>query len=280
MDIDLVLEGSQQLLLFAVVLLGTGLVAGFLAGLLGVGGGIVIVPVLFNLFDLLGFDESITIHLAVGTSLATIIPTSIRSLNAHAKKGAVDANVLKSWAPGMIVGVIVGAAIAGYVDSRALIAVFAVVALLVALHMAFGRDSWRFGDRLPRGASSLAMSGGVGAISTMMGIGGGTLGVPIMTLFGFPPARAVATASGFGLIISIPATMGFIWAGQGATHLPPGSFGYVNLIGVAIITPMTILAAPYGAHFAHALPKKRLKQAFAFFLALTSLRMFASLYSL
>ncbi|MEM9751419.1 MAG: sulfite exporter TauE/SafE family protein [Pseudomonadota bacterium] len=258
-------------------LLATGVVAGVLAGLLGVGGGIVIVPVLFQIFGVLGIEDAIRMQLAVGTSLATIIPTSIRSLRSHAKRGAVDWSVLKTWTPGLLVGVALGSAVAGFVDGRVLVSVFAVVALLVAANMSFGGGRYRLGEELPSGAGRFAMTTGVGGVSALMGIGGGTLGVPIMSLFGFPAQRAVATASGLGLIISIPGTIGFILAGQGAQALPAGSLGFVNLIGFALITPMTILAAPWGVRISHAISKERLSQLFALFLAITSARMFMSL---
>lgn len=272
----MIIELLAEYWVFALALLATGFIAGILAGLLGVGGGIVIVPVLYYIFNLLELPQHSIMHVAVGTSLATIIPTSIRSLAAHASKGAVDWGILKSWALGLFVGVLIGTILAKYFDGRALMVVFGTVAILISFHMAFGREHWRLGSSLPGGSKAGALSAGVGALSTMMGIGGGTLGVPIMILYGSTPQRAVATASGFGLIISIPAAIGFLWAGQTSSGLPPGSFGYVNLIGFALITPMTILTAPIGVRIAHTLPKKRLKQAFAFFLFLTALRMISS----
>ena len=268
----------MEYLPLALGLLATGAIAGVLAGLLGVGGGIVIVPVLYNIFQSIGLEPSILMHLAVGTSLATIIPTSIRSLRSHAQKGAVDWALLRNWAPGLFIGVIIGSILAGYLESRVLAGVFALVAFLVALNMAFGRQDWRLGETIPSGPRGVVMTGGVGAFSAMMGIGGGTLGVPIMTLFGYPAQRAVATASGMGLIISIPGAIGFIVAGWNAPGLPPASLGYVSLVGFGLITPMTVLCAPLGVKLAHALPQKRLKQAFAVFLAITSIRMAAGLF--
>ncbi|MEM8934838.1 MAG: sulfite exporter TauE/SafE family protein [Pseudomonadota bacterium] len=262
---------------FALSLLATGMIAGVLAGLLGVGGGIVIVPVLYNIFSVIGVDPDILMHLAVGTSLATIVPTSIRSLRSHAKKGAVDWALLKSWAPGLFIGVLGGSALAAFLNAQLLSGVFAVVALVVAFHMAFGKEHWRLGESIPTGARGGALTAGVGGVSAMMGIGGGTLGVPIMTLFGYPAQRAVATASGMGLIISIPGAMSFIIAGLGAEGLPPASLGYVSLLGFILITPMTVAMAPVGVSIAHAISHKMLKRAFAVFLAITAIRMGASL---
>ena len=165
-----------ELILFAGALLVTGVIAGILAGLLGVGGGIVIVPVLFHMFTLIGIDESVRMHLAVGTSLGTIIPTSIRSVRAHHKKGAVDIDLLKRWALPMLIGVAIGTAVAAYVNGAMLTAIFATVALLVAFNMAFGKEEWRLGDELPGSAGQGAIASSIGGVSAMMGIGGGTFG--------------------------------------------------------------------------------------------------------
>lgn len=262
---------------FAIGLLFTGVIAGILAGLLGVGGGIVIVPVLFHVFTALGIDDSVRMHMAVGTSLATIIPTSIRSLRAHHKKGAVDFDILKTWALPIFFGVVIGTIVAAYVNGRVLTGIFATFAMAVSFNMAFGRESWRLGPEMPSRVTQSAMASTMGTLSTMMGIGGGTFGVTMMTLFSVPIHRAVATAAGFGLVISVPGMIGFLISGLGVEARPPFSVGYVNLVGFALIVPMTVLAAPLGVHIAHALPKKRLTQAFAFFLALTSVRMFYSL---
>jgi uncharacterized membrane protein YfcA len=259
-------------------LLAAGVVAGILAGLLGVGGGIVIVPVLFHIFTGLGIDEGVRMHLAVGTSLATIVPTSIRSLMSHAKRGAVDFELLRLWAPAIFVGVLLGGALAAYSPGETLTLIFAVIALLVAFHMAFGKEEWRIADTMPARWIQSTLGVVLGALSTLMGIGGGTFGVTTMTLFGYPIHRAVATASGFGVIISIPGALTFIASGWGKEVLPSLSVGHVNLIGLALIAPMTVLTAPLGVRIAHSLPRKTLSRAFAFFLGLTSLRMFWSLW--
>ncbi len=264
----------QFLLLFALALLTAGVIAGVLAGLLGVGGGIVIVPVLFHLLTALGIDESVRMHVAVGTSLATIIPTSIRSTLSHRQKGAVDEDILRSWALPLVGGVILGTIAADFSSGWTLTLVFAVIALLAAFNMAFAREEWRLGDGLPTGGGKTAMVGTMGFFCSMMGIGGGTFGVTAMTLFGVPIHRAVGTAAGLGLIIAVPGTLGFIIAGWDAPLRPPGSLGYVNLLGFALIVPATVLAAPLGVRLAHSLDTLNLRRAFAVFLALTSLRMF------
>lgn len=267
----------DELLVLAAALLVTGVIGGLIAGLLGVGGGIVIVPVLFHVFTLIGIDESVRMHLAVGTSLGTIIPTSIRSVRAHQKKGAVDFALLKRWALPMLIGVGVGTALAAYANGAVLTAVFATVALLVAFNMAFGREEWRLGNDLPGPVAQGSIASVIGGVSAMMGIGGGTFGVTVMTLFGRPIHQAVATSAGLGLIISIPGALGFMLSGLGVDARPPFSIGYVNLIGLALIVPATVLAAPWGAELAHAISRKTLARAFAFFLLLTSLRMFYGL---
>jgi len=257
----------------------TGLVSGLLAGLLGVGGGIVIVPLLFNVFPLFGIPEALQMKLAVGTSLATIIPTSIVSARKHRATGAMDEALLRSiWVP-MMLGVALGTALAVQVRGEGLTAVFAMVALLVALNMGFTGVDFRVADKLPDGPPRAALGVGIGSVSAMMGIGGGTLGVPILSMFGHPIRGAVATSSVFGLIISVPATLGFIWGGWNDPALPPFSLGYVSLIGFALIAPASIVATPWGVRLAHSIKPIWLKRAFAVFLAITSLRMFTSLFT-
>jgi uncharacterized membrane protein YfcA len=255
----------------------TGLVSGTLAGLLGVGGGIVIVPVLFNVFPLFGIPEAVQMKLAVGTSLATIIPTSIQSARKHHAKGTMDVPLLRALAPSIAVGVLIGTVLAIWLKGDALTLVFAVIALLVAVNMGFTGVDFRLRETLPGGVLRQAIGTFIGTVSAMMGIGGGTVGVPILSMFGAPIRSAVATASAFGLIISIPATIGFVYGGWDDPLLPPLSLGYVNLIGFALIVPTSLLATPWGVHLAHTIPPLALKRAFAVFLAITSIRMFYSL---
>ena len=273
------LNDPLWLLALAAAMAATGLVSGTLAGLLGVGGGIVIVPLLFSVFPLFGIAESIQMKLAVATSLATIIPTSIQSARKHYAKGAMDVPLLRSIWPAMLAGVALGTFLAVYVKGEGLTAVFAVVALMVALNMGFTGVEFKITDSVPEGPPRAALGIGIGAVSAMMGIGGGTLGVPLLSMFGAPIRSAVATASAFGLIISIPATIGFIWGGWNDPLLPPWSLGYVNLIGFALIAPASILATPWGVHLAHTIPPLWLKRAFAVFLLVTSLRMFWKLFT-
>ena len=262
-----------SLLPLAAVLVATGCVAGVLAGLLGVGGGIIVVPVLFTMLGLIDIDESVSMHVAVGTSLASIVITSIVSARSHHKRGAVDLELLKSWGFWIFAGSITGTLIAGAVDGFVLSAVFAAVAMCVALYMSLTPPDFRLRDNLPAGPAGWASGSLIGGLSAMMGIGGGTLCVPFFNAFGFPVHRAVGTAAAIGLIIAVPAALGFIITGWGIEALPSASVGHVNLLGLVLIAPFTSLTAPLGVKLAHKLSPRALKLAFAFFLFATSIRM-------
>ena len=258
-------------------MMGTGVVGGLLAGLLGVGGGIVIVPVLYHLFTFLGVDEAVRMHVAVGTSLATIIPTSIISARSHFKRGSLNMELLKQLIPGVVVGVIGGVILSGFMSGGVLTAVFAVVALVVALNMAFKKDGFAVSDQLPNKTGTGIIGFFIGGISTLMGIGGGTLSVPVLSAYKTPMHTAVGTGAALGLVISLPGAIGFLVNGLGVENRPPFSLGYVNLIGLFLIIPATMLMAPVGARLAHAINANRLRQVFALFLFITSLRMFYGL---
>ena len=263
----------ELLIAFAVGLLVTGAIAGVLAGLLGVGGGIVIVPVLFWLAGFLGLSPEIAMPMAVGTSLATIIPTSISSAWSHHKRGGVDTDLFKAWSPGIFIGALVGGALASYVSGAFLTALFGVIALLVSVNLAIPKDLV-VAESLPDGVASRAtIPTGIGLFSSLMGIGGGTLSVPTLTAFSYPVHRAIGTASAFGLVIAVPAVLGFIWAGWGAPARPPLSLGYVSIPAAVLIFTLSVLTAPYGSALAHKLDAKPLKRVFAVFLFVTSLRM-------
>ncbi|MEM6478904.1 MAG: sulfite exporter TauE/SafE family protein [Pseudomonadota bacterium] len=246
--------------------------AGVLAGLLGVGGGIILVPAFLYAFRATGFDGPEVMQLCVATSLATVAVTSLRSVLAHHAKGAVDWEILRAWAPALAVGAALGVAVASSLSTAALQLIFGGLAIIVGLYMALGQSSWRLGDTLPMGWFGRAMASLMGLLSVLMGIGGGSFGVPVMTLFAIPIHRAVATAAGFGLAIALPAIVGFLFVSVEGP-LPPLTFGAINLVGFAIIVPMTILTAPWGAALAHALPAHRLKRVFGAFLTLVALNM-------
>ena len=254
--------------------LATGVAAGILAGLLGVGGGIVIVPVLYHVFPMLGIDESVRMHLAVGTSLATIILTSIMSARAHARRGAMDRRLLRTYAPGIVTGVLVGAFLGARARGELLVLIFASVALVVAVDMALRRRTVHLANAPLTGLPAQVIGFFIGGFSVVMGIGGGTFSVPAFTLMKVPVHRAVGTAAAIGLLISVPGALGFLWNGLGNPNLPPGSVGYVSLPALIAIVPGTMLCAPLGARIAHSLSDRALRIAFAIFLLMTSARMF------
>ena len=242
--------------------LGVGALAGVLAGLLGVGGGLVIVPVLLWLFTARGFDGSIVLHLAIGTSLATIIATSVSSVRAHHRRGAVRWRLVAGLAPGIVAGALFGAWVADRISTLWLQRVFAVFVITVGIQML--ANPRVTGHRDPPGAPGLSGAGSViGAISALVGIGGGTLTVPFLMWHRVPAVNAVATSSACGLPIAIAGAFGFIVMGWADAALPPGATGYVYWPAVAGIVAASVLTAPSGAWLAHRLPVPVLKRAFA-----------------
>lgn len=273
---DLALANGDLLWLVLALLVG-GLATGFLAGLLGIGGGGVLVPVLFETFTFLDVPESIRMHLVLGTSFAVIVPTAISSFRAHRSKGAVDMDVLRRLAPFVIAGVLVGIVLVSMVSSAALKWVWVVCGFLLAIKMALGREDWRLADDVPNNVLVRIAAFLIGLVSTLMSIGGGMFLVSLFTLCGWSILKAVATSSGFGPIIAVPGFIGYIWAGWGNPELPPMSLGFVSLIGAAIIIPMSVLAAPLGVRVAHGISRRALELAFAAFLALVATRLLVSM---
>jgi uncharacterized membrane protein YfcA len=263
----------SELVVVAIAMLATGVAAGILAGLLGVGGGIVVVPVLELMLEWLGVPVEFRMHIAVATSLAVIIPTSISSARAHHRRGSVDVELAKRWVGFIFLGALLGVLIASRVTGPVLTGVFGCVALLVAIKMALPLDDRQITSEVPRGLATGIVPTVIGVISSMMGIGGGTLSVPSLTLMGEPIHRAVGTSALFGLMISIPGTAAFILAGWGNEDLPTGSLGYVNLIGFVLIAPTTVATAPIGAWLAHKLSRRHLSFVFGTFLLIVSVRM-------
>lgn len=254
-------------------LLVAGAAAGIIAGLLGVGGGIVTVPVLYQLLSYLDVEPEVRMHVAVASSLALIIPTSLRSVLGHHKRGAVDLNFLKAWSVWIILGSALGALLSGLATDKFLRLFFGCIALGMALIMSLTRDEWSSGFTAPEGWLRQALATLVGTVSTLMGIGGGAFGVPLLVLYGEPIRRAVGTAAGFGLLISIPGSIGAVIAGWQAEGLPTASLGYVNLAALAVLTPMTLLTTPLGVRLAHSLPPLVVRRLFALFMLLVAARM-------
>jgi uncharacterized membrane protein YfcA len=264
----------NDLVLLALAMLITGAVGGVLAGLLGIGGGIVIVPVLDAALAFVDTDPAIRMHIAVATSLATIVPTSISSARAHHRRQSVDVDLVRRWAVFVLLGAIAGAWFASRVHSDVLAIVFAAMALLIAIKLILPLDGRTLARDVPRSPLMPVIPGAIGAISSMMGIGGGVLSVATLTLLNQPIHRAVGTAALFGLAISLPGTLAFVVTGWGDPRLPIGNLGYVSLIGFALIAPTTWLTAPLGAALAHRLTHRQLSLSFGVFLLLMSARMF------
>lgn len=260
----------------ATLLMG-GLLMGFIAGLLGIGGGALLVPVLYEVFQHIGVPEELCLHLSIGTALLVMVPTSVRSYMAHKKRGSVDVQVLKTLTIPVIIGVLFGIITAKYANPYAIKIVWISCLTVLALRMIFARDHWRLGDDVPHGFGMRLYGVFVGCMSTIMSIGGGAFTSSMMTLYGRPIHQAVGTSAGVGPLIAIPGALGFMWAGYGIAGLPTGSIGYVSLIGAAIVIPASVLAAPWGAKLAHGITKRQLELTFAFFLCLISIRFAFSL---
>lgn len=267
------MAGIPDLIIFPLGLAAASVVAGLIAGLLGVGGGIVLVPVLYWMLPWLGADEAMRMHVAVATSLATIIATGFVSARSHAKRGNIAWDVLKEWWLPVMAGTIVGAMVAARLKGDLLTGIFATLAFVVAIRLGFfGKGEETAAKAPPRPVYWLA-AGLTGFVSSLMGIGGGTLSVPALVAFKHPMRRAVGTAAALGLVIALPGTITFILEGWGEPGLPPYSAGYVNFLAVAIIIPVTMTMAPVGARLAHTANPILLRRIFALFLGVTAIRM-------
>lgn len=250
-----------------------GVVTGILAGVFGVGGGAVIVPVLAEIFDRLDVAEDVQMHLAVGTSLAIIVPTAIRSYFSHRARGNVDDDALRAWLAPVALGAVAGVVGAAFVTSDALKIVFAVFATCMSANLLFGRDDWRLGDELPSSPVTGLWGFWIGALSAVIGIGGGALGALFLTAYGRPIHKAIGTSAGLGALIALPSAVAYALTGlPHHVDLPPFSIGYVSLIGLALMAPISVLAAPLGVKIAQGMSRRTLRTAFGCFLALVALR--------
>ena len=268
------MEAYASWLPVVAALVAAGAAGGLVAGLLGVGGGIVLVPALDLALATAGVDHAVSLHVAVATSMATIVPTAISSSRAHARRNAVDFAVARRWAVPIVTGALAGSLVAAHVQVDVLAAIFGTVALLSALKMLLPLDRVVLRQSLPGGVTGALIPAFIGAISAMMGIGGGTLSVPTMTLCGEPVHKAVGTAALLGLWIALPATIGYLVARPAeAVTLPPLTIGYVSLVGFALVAPISWLVAPMGARLAHSLDRRKLSAAFGAFLLLVATRM-------
>ena len=271
----------------ALLLVAVGALAGFLAGLFGIGGGAILVPVFYECFRLAGVPLEVRMPLCIGTSLAIIIPTSISSFRAHYARGAVDMPLLKSWLLPIVVGVIVGVVTARYAPERLFKIVFVCVAWTAAARLILARDNWKLGEVFPTGLLMQVYGFVVGLLSTLMGIGGGLFLNLLMTFYGRPIHQAVATSSALAVLISIPGALGYVYAGwPAAAHYPdvaalqwPFALGYVSLIGAVLVMPTSLLVAPLGVRVAHAMSKRTLELAFGCYLFIVGSRFVLSLVS-
>lgn len=265
---------AEMMYLFAVMICA-GAVAGLVAGLFGIGGGFVIVPVLLFVFEYMDIDAGVAVYAAIGTSLATIIFTSLRALRTHSKHNAVDFKIIKDWAPWLVLGVVLGLSLASDAPPLLLVGVFGAGVLILSLHFLF--PNWlsqkKLSNDMPKGKNKAFLATFLGGFSALLGIGGGTIAVLTMTLSGRTIHQSVATASGFGVLIAIPGTIGFIIIGLDSSGLPTGSFGYVNLMGWLGISLASLVTAPIGARLAHRLDPVILKRAFGIYLVFTGLLM-------
>ena len=275
----------SELIELALLLVAVGALSGFLAGVFGIGGGAVLVPVFYECFRLAGVPLEVRMPLCIGTSLAIIIPTSIRSYRAHRARGAVDMEILKSWWLPILTGVIAGSITARYAPERLFKIVFVMVAYSAAARLLLARESWKFGDDLPKGPLMKAYGFAVGLLSTLMGIGGGLFSNLLMTFYGRPIHQAVATSSALAVLISIPGALGYVYAGwPAAAHYPevaalqlPFALGYVSLIGAVLVMPTSLLTAGLGVRVAHAMSKRTLEIAFGCYLFIVGSRFVFSL---
>lgn len=255
-----------------------GVITGLLAGLFGIGGGAVIVPVLFEIFRLLDVPETVRMQLCVGTSLAIIVPTAVRSYQAHRRRGLVIPDIVKMWTAPTIAGVALGSLIAALAPEWVFKIAFVVIAAIIAAKLLIGTDTWRLSDALPGRPAMIGYGFAIGLGSSLMGISGGSLATMVLTLHGKPIHNAVATSAGVGVPIAIAGTLGYMAAGLPyQAILPPLSIGFVSVIGIIAIAPIASWIAPLGARLAHALSKRRLEVAFGMFLILVSARFLASM---
>ena len=275
----------SELLELAILLVEVGALSGFLAGLFGIGGGAILVPVFYECFRLAGVPLEVRMPLCVGTSLAIIIPTSIRSYRAHHARGAVDMEVVRMWWLPVLIGVLTGSLIARYAPERLFKIVFVMVAFSAAARLLSAKMDFKLGDDLPQGPLMRIYGYVVGLLSTLMGIGGGLFANILMTLYGRPIHQGVATSAALAVLVSIPGALGYIYAGWPvAAHYPdvlalqlPFAIGYVSLIGAALVMPTSLLVAPLGVSAAHAMSKRTLERAFGVYLLIAGSRFAVSL---
>jgi uncharacterized membrane protein YfcA len=276
---------SKELIELALLLIAVGALSGFLAGVFGIGGGAILVPVFYECFRLAGVPLEVRMPLCIGTSLAIIIPTSLSSFRAHYARGAVDMDILRRWWLPIVIGVVAGSVTARYAPERLFKIVFVMVAWSAAARLLLARDNWKLGDKIPTGPLMRLYGFVIGLLSTLMGVGGGLFANLLMTFYGRPIHQAVATSSALAVLISIPGALGYVYAGwPAAARFPdvaalqlPFAIGYVSLIGAVLVMPTSLLTAPLGVRAAHAMSKRNLEMAFGCYLFIVGSRFVVSL---
>ncbi|MCG5527214.1 sulfite exporter TauE/SafE family protein [Halorhodospira halophila] len=257
------------------IYLGAGCLAGATAGLFGVGGGIVVVPVLLLIFPVLGVAPAVATHLAIGTSLATVVVTSLGSARGHYRLGAVDMPLLLRLGAGMVAGAVLGTGLAGYLDGVALQRLFGTFLLAVSLYMLSGWQPPRRGGGGGDGVLA-GVGGGIGTLSAMVGVSGGTVTVPYLVWRGLAMHRAVGTSSATALPLGLTGALGYLVVGWGEPQLPPGATGYIYWPAFAGIVTASLLASSLAARLAHRVPARRLRRLFAILLLFVALRLLLS----
>lgn len=268
----------NEIIWLVLLILAGGVVTGVLAGLFGIGGGGIIVPVLYEVFGVLHVPDSVRMQLCIGTSLAIIVPTTVRSYLGHKAKGAVLPQVIRAWTLPAIAGVVIGSITAWFAPSAVFKIAFVFFAAMISAKMLFAGDRWNIGKELP-GRGLLSLYGFItGLLSSLVGVSGGAVSNAVLTLYGQPIQRAVATSAGIGVPITIVGAVGYAIAGwPHVAQLPPLSVGFVSVIGFALMAPVSSYTTGYGVRLAHWLPRRKLEIGFGICLMLVSLRFLATL---
>ena len=260
-------------------IVAAGVATGILAGLFGVGGGAIIVPVLYEVFRTFGVSDAVRMQLCVGTSLAIIVPTSIRSFLAHRAKGDLPVEILRLWAAPIILGVAAGGGVASVAPAVVFKLAFVAISALLATKFLFANDAWQWGTELPGRSAMIIIGFAIGLFSSLVGVGGGALSTLVLTSYGWSIHAAIGVSAGVGILISLVGAVGYAIAGlPHQAQVLPFSVGFVSLLGVALMAPVAALAAPYGARLAHALSNRWLETAFALYLIAVAARFLVSLF--
>lgn len=262
----LAIEFFEHSLPLVIIFLAGGLTSGFLAGLLGVGGGAILVPILYEAFSFIGVDESVRMHMVLGTSFAVIAPTTFRSAYVHWSKNAVEKLLLTRLAPWVSGGALLGVAMAGYFQTKILIWIWVVGSGLMAAKIGFGSSDLKLGNNISYSLGFKISSLLIGTLSALLSIGGGMFFVSLFRLYSVPMLTSIATSAGLGTFVAFPSVFAYMLAGIGVDHVPAFSIGYVNPLAAALIIPTSLYAVPWGVNLAHSISHRKLEILFAVYL--------------